>query len=74
MTHEEVMDWMDSLIAIATWAMAVIGSIIVIGLVSGYTVEKVVQYRTDKCTNSACEQPCKPGARFVRHQGCEVTK
>ena len=74
MTQEEIMDWMDSLISAVAWAMTVIGSIIFIGLVSGYTVEKVNESRAAKCTNSACEQPCKPGARFVRHQGCEVTK
>jgi len=42
--------------------------IAVLGSSAGYVSAKIE--REARCLNSACADPCKPGARFVRHAGC----
>lgn len=71
MAHEEVFDWIIKVMNVCLWVCGVTASIVICGLFSGFVSEKYVQYqRTENCINSACDQPCKAGARFVRHQGC----
>ena len=68
MTQEETYDWLVGLMGAVLWLIAVCASILVLGFASGYAIEKYS--RTEKCINSDCVQPCKTGARFVRHEGC----
>jgi hypothetical protein len=68
MTQEEVYGFLVKLMAAALWVVGVCAAILIVGGVAGYATEKYAQEA--RCINSACDQPCKVGARFVRHQGC----
>jgi hypothetical protein len=72
MTHEEVYIWLIKLMVACLWVIGICAAILVVGGVAGYATEKYAQEA--RCINSACDKSCKVGARFVRHQGCEVTK
>jgi len=69
MTHEEVMDWIITAMSWCLHLMLLCTMILVVGFGAGYATEKYAQ-KDPRCLNSACEQQCKPNARFVRHQGC----
>jgi hypothetical protein len=69
MTHEEVYMWLIKLMVACLWVIGICAAILIVGGVAGYATEKYAQ-KDPRCINSACEQQCKPNARFVRHQGC----
>ena len=48
--------------------VAAVSLVIVLSASAGYAVTKFE--REARCVNSACSDPCKPSARFVRHAGC----
>jgi hypothetical protein len=73
MTHEFVMTWIIRLMGFAAWVIVVCASILITGFAAGYATETYA-IKNARCINSACDQPCKPGARFVRHQGCGEVK
>ena len=54
------------------WAFICLGAalalVIVLSASAGYVSTKIE--RDARCLNSACADPCKPNARFVRHAGC----
>jgi hypothetical protein len=47
MTHQELMDMIETALNVAFWAIIVISSIIVIGMFTGYAVDKIAQNRID---------------------------
>ena len=69
MTQEELYAWLVKLMVACLWVIGVCAAILVVGGVAGYASEKYA--RSERCINSACTDPCKTGARFVRHQGCQ---
>jgi hypothetical protein len=68
MTHEETTGWILRIMGICIWAIAVIVSILLLGFAAGYVTETYA-IKNARCINSACDQPCKPNARFQRHAG-----
>jgi hypothetical protein len=70
MRQETVMRWIVNILGVVTWVIVVIASILALGIIAGFATETYAQ-RKPRCINSACDQPCNPGARFVRHQGCK---
>jgi hypothetical protein len=70
MTHEDLMDWLVTLMNWAMVLMAVCLAVLIAGFIGGYVSETVAIKRADRCINSMCDATCKPNGRFVRHQGC----
>ena len=68
MTHEQVYGWLVNVMGACLWLMAVCASILILGFSAGYATETYA-IKNARCINAACDQPCKPGARFVRHAG-----
>ena len=69
MMYEEVQAWLIKLMTGCLWLIGFCATVLVIGFGSGYAIEKYDQ-ANPRCINSACEAPCKEGARFVKNQGC----
>jgi len=54
------------------WALCTVLALMVlvqVSFVAGYLSFRGKHIRVDRCLNSACDQPCKPSTRFVRHMG-----
>ena len=72
MTQEEIMNWFEGAMAFAIWVLAMLGCVMIVGFIAGYTTETIAYSRSPACINSACDNKQCP-EKFKCHVG-ECTK